>query len=296
MEKTKMKYTLSDPDYYTEMYQVYAKKSNKYSHLLEWTENIFPKMVLQKLRERFSAETHINVLGIGTGSGEMDRKMAGIINGHFKSVRNVVVEPAEKQLAIYRSVLESDKSKFKGIDFDLRQMVFDEYREHEGEHPPKYHFINAMQSIYYIDDVNDTLRYLYASLEEGGVMLITTLSDACGFQLVWNRFPQVQDVAGPYPGTNDIRQSLLDLNIKFEENHQRLYGDITSCFQEGSKEGELIVDFFSQIIDLRGTSPELYQEVVDYMGSEQCSEKKKDGTILINSDWDAFVVYKPLSI
>ncbi|XP_041481066.1 histamine N-methyltransferase B-like [Lytechinus variegatus] len=293
MENTKMKSILTDPDYYTKMFQVYAKKSNKFSHLVNWTEEVFPKMVLEKLRESFSAKTQINMLGIGTGSGEMDRKMAASINAHFKSVRNVVVEPAKRQLEIYHSALEETKSEFSGIDFDLRQMVFDKYREQEGKRPPKYHFISAIQSIYYIDDINDTLRYLYDCLEDGGVMLITTLSDMGGFRQVWSSFPQIQDVVGPYPGTNDIRKHLSDLNIPFEENLQKSQADITSCFQEGSKEGQLIIDFLSQIIDLRGTAPSaLYREVVEKLGSDQCSERKADGTVLLNNDWDAFVVYK----
>eukprot|EP00057_Strongylocentrotus_purpuratus_P033764 XP_792696.1 PREDICTED: histamine N-methyltransferase [Strongylocentrotus purpuratus] len=301
MEKAKLKYILDDLDHYTKSYHVFAKKSSKFTGLVKWVEDVFPKLVLDKLVESFSAETQINVLGVGSGSGEMDSKMAASIKTRFKSVRNVVVEPGEKQLEKYRSLVESKKSEFEGIEFDHRQLSIDEYRALEGNHSSKYHFINAIQSLYYADDFNDTIRYLYDCLEEGGILLITIISDISGSWRLWNHFPRLQDIIGPYFCVQHLRQGLSSHDIPFhdipfDENHQRAHVDITSCFEKGSKEGKLLVDFISQIVDFHGSaSPEFYKEVVDYIGSEECSERKEDGTILYNNDWDAVVAQKPIS-
>lgn len=108
--------------------------------------------------------------------GEMDSAMAASLKARFKSVRNVVLEPAAKQLEKYRSLVKSNKSDFDGIEFDLRQLGIDEYRSQEGDQPRKYHFISTIHSLYYAEDHKDTIRYLYDCLEEGGILLIIVVS------------------------------------------------------------------------------------------------------------------------
>ncbi|XP_041477527.1 histamine N-methyltransferase-like [Lytechinus variegatus] len=229
-------------------------------------------------------------------AGEMDSKMAASIKSRFSSVRNVVLDPSEKQLQMYRSLIESNQSAFKGIEFDLRQLSIDKYRTNGEDHPPKYHFINAVQSLYYVDDVKDTVRYLYDHLEKGGVMLITIVSDTCGFWRLYDTFPRLRDNVGHYMCINQVRQCLYSLGLTFEEKRQPFHADISSCFQDGSTEGAYLIDFITQINDLRGTaSPDFYREVVDFLGSSKCSKRKEDGTILLINDWDAVVVQKPVS-
>ena len=105
--------------------------------------------------------------------------MAALIRSRFKSVHNTVVDPAAKQLQMYRDLIERGKDDFEGIEFDLREQTIDEYREHEekvGQKPAKYHFISAIHSLYYPDDYADTVKYLYNCLEEGGVLVIACMS------------------------------------------------------------------------------------------------------------------------
>eukprot|EP00057_Strongylocentrotus_purpuratus_P032196 XP_786900.1 PREDICTED: histamine N-methyltransferase A [Strongylocentrotus purpuratus] len=296
METANLKSLMHDPDYYTKSFHAYAKSSKKFAVLEKWGENVFPKLIGDRLVDTLPADTNINMLGIGSGSGEMDSAMAASLKARFKSVRNVVLEPAAKQLEKYRSLVKSNKSDFEGIEFDLRQLGIDEYRSQEGDKPRKYHFISAIHSIYYAEDHKDTIRYLYDCLEEGGILLIIVVSVAGGFWRLWDRFTRFQDSVSRYLCTTHLRDSLSSLDIPFDESRQASCVDITSCFEEGSEDGELIIDFLSHTVDLRGSaSPELYQEVVDYMGSDQCSERKEDGTILFNNDWDAVIVQKPLS-
>nr|XP_054771834.1 histamine N-methyltransferase A-like [Lytechinus pictus] len=285
-----------DPDHYTKAFKIVTDKCNMYEFLGNWVQSEFPSLVLDKLAGSFSAETPINMLGVGSGSGETDSKLAASIKTRFRSVRNVVVEPAEKMLDIYRALIDGNKSDFEGIEFDLRQLGIDEFRAQEGDHPAKYHFISTIQSLYYAADFEDTIRYLYDCLEEGGIMLIIIVSDTCGSWRLWNRVPLImQTSTGSFFCASDVRQCLSSQGIHFEENHQGFNLDITSCFEEGSEEGALLLDFITEIIDFRGSvSPDFLKEVMEYMGSDQCSERKEDGTIFFNKNWDALVVQKPL--
>ncbi|XP_041455690.1 histamine N-methyltransferase B-like [Lytechinus variegatus] len=296
METANLKSLMHDPDYYTKSFHAYAKNSKKFAVLERWGENTFPQLIGDRLANTFPQETNINMLGIGSGSGEMDSSMAASVKARFESVRNVVLEPAAKQLEMYRSLVESKKTDLGGIEFDLRQCGMDEYRAQVGDQPSKYHFISAIHSLYYAKDHKDTIRYLYDCLEEGGILLIIVVSDVSGFWRLWDRFTRFQDSVSRYLCTTHIRDSLSSLGITFDESRQASRVDITSCFQEGSDDGELIVDFLSHTVDLRGSaSPELYREVVNYMGSEKCAERKEDGSILFNNDWDATIIQKPLS-
>ena len=102
--------------------------------------------------------------------------MAAHLKSRFKSVKNVVLEPAAKQLEMYRSLVEKKKSDFQGIEFDLRQLGIDEYRAQECDQPRTFHFISAIHSLYYAQDHKDTIRYLYDCLEEGGILLAVLVS------------------------------------------------------------------------------------------------------------------------
>ncbi|XP_071479251.1 histamine N-methyltransferase-like [Diadema antillarum] len=295
MEHAKLKPLMYDPDYYTKTFHAYAKRSAKFQVLSTWGDTVFPQQVVNRLVERFPADSTVQMLGIGSGSGEMDSKMAAKIRAHFKAVQNIVIEPAASQLEMYRKLIADGKEGFAGIDFDLREDTLDGYRRklnETGVHP-KYHFISAIHSVYYVDDLNDTIRYLHDCLEDGGMLLIIVVGDTSGFWNLWQRYARFQDKNSHYMCTQDLRDAFNANGIPFTVVRQASRVDITSCFDPESEEGNLIVDFLAHVCDLRGSgTPELHQEVLDYLGSAECSERKDDGTVLFNNDWDAFIVQK----
>ncbi|XP_063961021.1 histamine N-methyltransferase B-like [Lytechinus pictus] len=286
MEKTKL-----SADYYSKTFQIYAKACNKFAEFEQWVEDVFPKLVLDKLTESFSVDTKINVLGVGSGSGEMDSKMATSIKSRFPSVRNVIVDPGNKQLDLYRLLVEVN-GFLGGIEFDFHEVGIDKFLISEGKPPPKYHFINAVQSLYYVDDMKDTVQVLYRRLEPGGIFLITMISSTTNASWkLWNRYPPAQR----YDSSDFLKQILSSLDIAFEEHHHVNNLDIAHCFDEGSEEGTYLLDYLTQTSNFRGTvSPEHHKEVKDFMISDQCSEKKEDGAIVFTNDWDAIVIQKPL--
>ncbi|XP_072165797.1 histamine N-methyltransferase B-like [Diadema setosum] len=293
MEHTSLKALTCDPDYYTQTFHAFAQRSAKFQVLATWRDRVFSQMV-DRLVERFSTQTTVTMLGIGSGSGEMDSQIAAKIRARFQAVRNVVLEPAARQLDMYRELIANGKEEFAGIDFDLRQETLESYRQKQkatGMHP-KYHFISAIHSVYYLDDLKDTIQYLHDSLEEGGMLLVIVLSDTSGWWRLWQRYFLFLDT-GKYNCRRNLRDAFTANAIPFTVVRQESGVDVTSCFDPESHEGNLLIDFIVHAHDFRGSvAPELYQEILDYMGSAECSERKDDGTVLLNNDWNAFIVQK----
>ena len=92
----------------------------------------------------------------------------------YPRINNRVVEPAEDQIVQYKALAQSRAHELRGVSFDWRQQTIQQYEE-AGD-ATKFHFISAIHSIYYVDDVDSSLMYLYDRLEPGGIMLVIIIS------------------------------------------------------------------------------------------------------------------------
>ena len=106
--------------------------------------------------------------------GMMDCKLLIILLQQFPRINNRVVEPAPDQLVHYKALVQSKAQELHGVSCDWRQQTIDQY-EKAGD-LTKFHFISAVHSIYYVDDVEGSLMYLYNHLEPGGIMLVIIIS------------------------------------------------------------------------------------------------------------------------
>lgn len=89
-----------------------------------------------------------------------------------------------------------------------------------------------------------------------------------------------------------VREILKKHKIDFEVITQESQLDITCCFEEGSVDGPLIVDFVAQTLRLKETAPsKLVDEVLEYMSGSDCSVRRGE-KILLSNDWDAIIVKK----
>ena len=73
----------------------------------------------------------------------------------------------------------------------------------------------------------------------------------------------------------------------------KIRGDITACFadpQDLTEEGRLLLSFFTHIMHFVRDAPEaLRKDVVEFLGSESCSEKDDEGRVFFIGDWDAVI-------
>ncbi|XP_072024607.1 histamine N-methyltransferase B-like [Amphiura filiformis] len=293
-DKGDLKSIFHDPDHYIKSFRVYAQASAKFQVLANWGENVFSEVVAEKLQVNIADGEAFRALGVGVGSGEMDTKMMCKLRNRYPLISNIAVEPAAGQIKLYQNLATKMAVKLNGITTDWRKQGLDEFRRAKVESgdTTKYHFISSIHSLYYVDDMEDTVKWLYEQLEDGGMMLIITVSDDSGFWRLWNRYKFFEDQLLRFLNSEHIREAFSKQKIPFINYRQKSRVDITDSFEEGNVDGQLKVDFLAHVVDFHSTaSPALQQELLEYLGGPECSERR-DGEVLFDNDWDAVIVTK----
>ncbi|XP_022080437.1 histamine N-methyltransferase-like [Acanthaster planci] len=284
---------LGNPDHYVKAFKVFCSRSAKFSVYSDWVDKVFSKAVVSKLQTSSDTQEELRVLGVGSGSGEMDCKMLEKLSKRFPRIDNRVVEPSQELVDKYQALVQSKAGDLQGVKCDWRHETIEQYEE--AGNLTKFHVISAVHSMYYVDNFDSTLMYLYNCLVPGGVLATILLSENSGLSRFRTRFPCLQGRNHNTKTSTDICGSLDQQSIPHARHlhHQRVRVDITDCFDRASVEGGLLVDFITNVVDFRGAaSDDLRRSVMEYLASSDCSERD-NGAILMNTDWDSVVVYKP---
>ncbi|XP_072017845.1 histamine N-methyltransferase-like [Amphiura filiformis] len=291
-EKGDIKSLFHDPDHYIKSFGVFVKASTNIDS--NWKENVFNEAVVAKLQVNIPDGEEFAALGVGVGSGKLDTKMMCKLRNRYPCIKNIAVEPAAGQIKLYKELVTTMADKLDGITIDWRKQGLDEFRKAKvarGD-TTKYHFISAIHSLYYVDDMEDSLKWLYEQLEDGGMMLIITLSDDSGVWRLRNRYKFFEDRLVRFINSEHIRQAFSKQKIPFTDYKQTARVDITDSFEEDSVDGQLKVDFIAQVMNFHTTaSPALQRGLMEYLRGPDCSEHK-DGKVLFNNNWDAVIVTK----
>ncbi|XP_038077605.1 histamine N-methyltransferase-like [Patiria miniata] len=289
---SKMRSLFHDPDYYVKTFHsYYADIYNKFDVHASWADRVFGEKIVPQIRVTLGEKEEFRVLGIGSGSGETDVIMLTKLLQRFPLINNRVVEPAEGHIAMYKALVQSKAHELHGVNCDWRQQTIDQY-EKAGD-LTKFHFVHAVQSLYYVEDPDRSLMYLYNLVEPGGVLLVTLSSSE---KSQTHRFrvglPSLQDDLFKHIATANIRDSLDRRGIPYAEYAQPSRIDVTKCFDPSSEEGAQALDVLTHIIKFKETaSAELQAEVMQRLA--EFSDKRGNKVVMIN-DWDAVVVFKPM--
>ncbi|XP_072024614.1 histamine N-methyltransferase B-like [Amphiura filiformis] len=217
------------------------------------------------------------------------------LRNRYPLISNIAVEPAAGQIKLYQELVNKMAENLSGVTTYWRKQGLEEFRRAKVESgdTTKYHFISAIHSLYFVDaDMEDTVKWLYEQLEDGGMMLIITISDESGNFRLWNRFKFFGDRLFIPSNSKHIREALSKQRIQFTIYKQKSWLDITDSFEEGNMDGQLKVDFLSNVLNFHTTaSQELQREVLEYISGSDCSEHR-DGKVLFNNDWDAVIITK----
>ena len=92
----------------------------------------------------------------------------------FPRINYRVLDPSPVFLNHFKERVKSKASELKGVTFDWRQQTIEQY-EKTGD-STKFHFISAIHSMYYFENVDGSMMHLYDRLEPGGIFLSMILS------------------------------------------------------------------------------------------------------------------------
>lgn len=286
-----LKSLVNDDDRYQKSFQLFLERSSEHQCMQDFIHNKLPDI----LASVGDGKSHLNVIGVGSGAGEIDLEMLSELHKKHPGVTvdNEVVEPSRQQLYNYK-VLVSQKPDLDYIKFNWNTMTASEFEEHwkAEKATKKVDFIHMIQMLYYVNDPEATVRFFQSLLGKNGKLLIILVSGKSGWGKLWRTYraqlckPDLSQCVT----TGDIKSFLDSKGVRYQSYELPSQMDITECFNEGDEKGELLLDFLTEVLDFSNTaSPELRAGVLEMLRHPDCSVES-NGKVIFNNNLEAIVL------
>ncbi|XP_026151210.1 histamine N-methyltransferase-like [Mastacembelus armatus] len=281
---------VNDDSRYQKSFQLFLERSSEHQCMQDFIHNILPDI----LTSVGDGKSHLNVIGVGSGAGEMDLEIFSELHQKHPGVTvdNEVVEPNSQQLHNYK-VLVSQKPDLDYIKFIWNQMTASEFEEHwkEKKMTKKADFIHMIQMLYYVKDPEATINFFHSLLDKNGKLLIILVSEI-GWGTLWQKYRNqlfntevIQCVT-----TGDIKTILDSKGLSYQSYELPNEIDITECFTEGDEKGELLLDFVTHVLNFSKTAPaELKAGVLDLLRQTDYSVES-NGRVILNNNLGMIVI------
>ncbi|KFQ37448.1 Histamine N-methyltransferase [Mesitornis unicolor] len=286
-----MRSLLTDPARYLQSFRLFLANSTEHQSMREFMERQLPAVVASV----GNGKSTINILSVGGGAGEIDLLILSKVQARYPGVaiNNDVVEPSADQISKYKERV-AGTSNLENVKFTWHEETAYEYesRMNAEKKPKKWDFIHMIQMLYYVKDVPATIRYFHSLLEGQAKLLIILVSETSGWETLWKKFGSslpLDDLCS-YVSSANIKRILDSAGMKYQLHELPSHMDITSCFIEGNKDGELLLDFLTETYEFSKTAPsELKRQVMEELQKPGCS-KKRDGKVLFNNNLSVIVI------
>ncbi|XP_056390164.1 histamine N-methyltransferase isoform X3 [Hyla sarda] len=289
--ETGMRSLLSDNSRYVESFRLFLKNSTEHQCMQQFIETRLPDVV----SSIGNGKTAINVLGVGSGSGEIDLQMFSKIQARYPGVpiNSDIIEPSPEQILSYKERVAKTPG-LENINFSWYKKTSSEFelqvKEEKSER--KYDFIHMIQMLYYVKNVPATLKFFRSLLAPDGKLLIILVSGNSGWSTLWKKYGSrlpLNDLC-LYITAGDIEDMLSSEGAKYYSFDLPSDMDITECFIDGDRNGDLLLDFLTETCDFnKNAPPELRGEIIRELKTPGCSSIK-DGKIIFNNNLSAVVV------
>ncbi|XP_070587534.1 histamine N-methyltransferase [Erythrolamprus reginae] len=273
-----MRSLFSNHSRYVETFQVFLKKSTEHQCMLDFIHKKLPQLICSIS----NGKSEINVLSVGGGSGEIDLKILARLQSEYPdvSIHTDVIEPNGEQINSYKECV-AKASDLKNVTFTWHKETSLEYENRimDSKEMGKWNFIHMIQMLYYVKDMPATIRFFHSLLEPGAKLLIILVSGRSGWAKLWKKYgPRLppNDLC-LYISSADVVEMLDDSGLKYQTYELPSDMDITDCFTEGSKTGELLLDFLTETYNFSKTAPlDLKNELIKDLKKPEYSERRGD--------------------
>ncbi|KAF1665230.1 Histamine N-methyltransferase, partial [Aptenodytes patagonicus] len=286
-----MRSLLTDPARYVQSFRLFLTNSTEHQCMREFMEGQLPAVIASI----GNGKSTINILSVGGGAGEIDLLILSKVQARYPGVTisNDVIEPSADQIFKYKERV-AETSNLENVKFTWHEETAYEYesRMNAEKKSKKWDFIHMIQMLYYVKDVPATIRYFHGLLEAQGKLLIILVSGTSGWEMLWKKYRSsfpLDDLC-LYVSSADIKRILDSAGLKYQLHELPSHMDITSCFIEGNKDGELLLDFLTETCEFSKTAPpELKRQVMEELRKPECSEER-DGKVLFNNNLSVIVI------
>ncbi|XP_009981970.1 PREDICTED: histamine N-methyltransferase isoform X1 [Tauraco erythrolophus] len=286
-----MRSLLTDPVRYLQSFRLFLTNSTEHQCMREFMERQLPA-VIQSIG---NGKPTINILSVGGGAGEIDLLILSKVQARYPGVtiNNEVIEPSADQIFKYKERV-AETSNLENVKFTWHEETAYEYesRMNAEKKTKKWDFIHMIQMLYYVKDVPATIRYFHSLLEAQAKLLIILVSGDSGWEALWKKYASsfALDDLSSYVSSANIKRMLESAGLKYQLYELPSHMDITSCFIEGNKDGELLLDFLTETCEFSKTAPpDLKRQIMEELRKPECSEKR-DGKVLFNNNLSVIVI------
>lgn len=286
-----------DNEHYNKSFQHYGSLVDREGKMKRWCESVFHNDIVPTLNVNMPDGKELRTLGVGSGSGELERHVLKQILQKFPRISHHVVEPSAEMASKYKNLISSSGTELQGVDYHWYPQLLEDFkkeREQSGDET-KFNFISAVDSLYYVDDIGKWLDYLYSLLDEGGVLMVVLLADESCLVKMWTEFPGLGNKSkfGFKEYTSaDVRAHFNKRQIPYRHFIGEVSGvDMAHAYDpEPTEEADLLVDFVSHTIDFRlNADPVLRDRFMTYL--RQCLQPVGD-QLVFNTVSGIAIVHK----
>ncbi|XP_068600531.1 histamine N-methyltransferase-like isoform X1 [Brachionichthys hirsutus] len=287
MESPKSKLP-NDSERYLECFRHFLKHSTQNQVMQDFIDHLLPDIM-----KIGNGTSNLNVIGVGSGCGDIDLKILSALHHKYPemTVDNEVIEPNPQQLRDYRDLV----SQTPGLDyvtFIWNEMTAEEFEEQwkENKRTKKADLIHMFQMMYFVKDPEATVSFFQSLLNKNGRLLITLYSGNIGWVKMLDAFSNQLGTAELNRSTDDIKRFLDSKGVRYQSHNLPAKVDITKCFIEGDEDGELMLDFLTQVLHFSKTaSPELKAKILEFLHCPEVSVES-NGKVLMNADSELIVL------
>ncbi|KAI4875461.1 hypothetical protein NFI96_011984 [Prochilodus magdalenae] len=302
---------------YLQRFQNYLERSGEHKVI----QKLIDTVLRPDTTKIADGKTGFKVLGVGSGGGEMDVYLISNLQAALPSIPISVdvVEPStdltqsfkvpysfsvNTDLYVRHSItnprlwsmpvaLVARTSSLQGVPFSWNIVTCAEYEQQvKTKEDTKFDLIHMIQMLYYVDDPAATLKFFHSILKDNGKLLIIHEAANSGFEVLWKTFKKelCTNTLSDYMSAGDIKVHLDALGLRYEELVASNTLDITECFTEGSRDGEMLLDFMTDRENFRTSfSDEVRSGMLELLRNE-CSTTI-DGRVLFNCSLSALLVH-----
>ncbi|XP_068600677.1 histamine N-methyltransferase-like [Brachionichthys hirsutus] len=274
-------------DRYHKSFQQFLQRSDEYDSMQNFIDNLLPDILESSVKDM----SELNIIGVGSGSGELDLNIISAFHRKYPevTVENEVVEPILQQLDQYRDLV----ARAPGLDhikFHWYEMTAESFEAHwkENKRTKKVDVILMFQMLYY-EDFSATIDFFKSLLDTNGKLVISLLAENSG----WAKLDKAYGVqlTDSFNITADnIKQYLDSKGLRYQTYLLPSQIDVTACFIEGDEEGEMMLDFLTEVLHFsQSSSPELKAGIMEFIRHPDCSVES-NGKVMFNNDNEIIVV------
>ena len=289
----------SHPEAYSRAFQCFLDSCDQENSILKCiTEHITPLIVNNRIQDLFNSSP-FRVLSVGSGEGENDinilEALSKILPNKEKdkpiSFVNRVVEPAVDRLSAFHARAENLPESLKNVRFEWIPATFQEYvqQKRDKKEDTQMSLVHFIHSIYYVD-IEEALIHCYENElgSKGIIITVCQAEDDVMFKYS-KEFPKIRTASYPEKCVAAVAREKGWLYYECPGDYNRL--DIKSVFDGLSPEGNDLLDFLTDMVDVRKLEDEdTVNNILNFWMEQSFSDE--DGKRIVKLKDRAVIILK----